>query len=162
MEGGVVNDIIVDNHHNLWVISNQQIRIYNPQTDALHSISTTDENVHLQRILPHSIHYDQAHQTIYFGGIPGIMAVNTSVMSGERQEDASSVASQTKVYITDIRSANNSIWFDSLRHQDKFILYPDDRNIEISFSNLNILNSATTRVDLSGSRKERSHLQQFV
>lgn len=145
MEGGVVNDIIVDNHHNLWVISNQQIRIYNPQTNALHSISTADENVHLQRILPHSIHYDQAHQTIFFGGIPGIMAVNTSVMSGERQEDASSVASQTKVYITDIRSANNSIWFDSLRHQDKFILYPDDRNIEISFSNLNILNSATTR-----------------
>ena len=146
MEGSVVNDIIVDNHRNLWVISNQQIRIYNPKTNALHSISTTDENVHLQRILPHSIHYDQAHQTIYFGGIPGIMAVNTSVMSGERQQDAaSSVSPHTNVYITDIRSESNSIWFDSLRHQDKFILYPDDRNVEISFSNLNILNAATTR-----------------
>jgi len=146
LEGSVVNDIIVDNNHNLWVISNQQIRIYNPLTNALHSISSADENVHLQRFLPHSFHYDQTHHTIYFGGIPGIMAVNTSVMAGERLHDDTSVSQQsTQVYITDIRSANNSIWFDSLRHQDKFILHPDDRNIEISFSNLNILNSATAR-----------------
>lgn len=148
MEGNVINDIIADSKGNLWIVSNQQIRIFDQQTNALRNISTADENVEMQRFLPHAVYYDKEGQVVYLGGIPGITTVSTSVMQSRRRHWFPSLAdTHPKVYITDIRSANNSIWFDSLRHQDAgaFVLYPDDRNIEINFSNLNILKTATTR-----------------
>ncbi len=145
MEGNVINDILADSKGNVWIISNQQIRIFDQQTSALRNISTADENVEMQRFLPHAVYYDKKSQMVYLGGIPGITTVSTSIMQRKRRMPFNSSYVETKVHITDIRSANNSIWFDSLRHQNAFILYPEDHNIEISFSNLNILNTATTR-----------------
>ncbi len=146
MEGNVINDIMTDSKGNVWIVSNQQVRIFDQQTNALRNISTADENVDMKRILPHALYYDKKSQIVYLGGIPGITTINTSIMRGKRPHLLSAVPhTHPKVYITDIRSANNSIWFDSLRHQDEFILYPEDRNIVINFSNLNILKTATTR-----------------
>lgn len=146
MEGNVINDIFADSKGNLWIISNQQIRIFDQQTSALRNISTDDENIELQRLLPHAVYYDQSAQVVYLGGIPGITAISTSIMQNKRPLRLPKfMLADSKVHITDIRSANNSIWFDSLRHQDKFVLYPDDRNIVINFSDLNILKTATTR-----------------
>lgn len=145
MEGNIINDIMADSKGNVWIISNQQIRIFDQQTSALRNISTADENVEMQRFLPHAVYYDKESQIVYLGGIPGITTISTSVMQNKRHIPFNSSHTETNVHITDIRSANNSIWFDSLRHQDEFILYPEDRNIEISFSNLNVLKTATTR-----------------
>ncbi len=137
MEGNIVNCILVDDSGQVWIVSNQQIRVFNPKTGAERLISAADENMALNRFLPHSIDYDRDKSKVYIGGIPGIIAISSTMPAS---------TSQPSIKITDIHTAGTqSLWFDSLRHQDNFVLYPEDRNIEISFSTLNILHSTTTR-----------------
>ncbi|MBO4451894.1 MAG: response regulator [Bacteroidaceae bacterium] len=136
LEGNSINDIFVDRQQQVWMVSNQQINIYNKETGAQRLISTADEQIILNRLLPHACFYDRKTNSFCFGGIPGVMTVSAQMPLDPSRQN---------VYITDIHSDNNSIWFDSLRRGDEFLINPDDQNIEISFSTLNILHTATTR-----------------
>lgn len=139
LDGKVINDILSDSNGRIWMTLNQQLREINPNDSTQHVISTSDGNVNMQRFLPLSLFYDKQNEQLFFGGIPGILCAdlkNWGKLGGK---------SNTNVLITDIRSSNMSIWNDMKRHKESFELYPNDRNVVVYFSDLNIINSASTR-----------------
>ena len=139
LNGDAVNDLIVDSNHHLWIVSNQQMAEFNPENRALRIYSASVNS--MQRFLPHSVFLDRQTERLYVGGIPGIVYHNL------KKEDTQTQATQRTVRISDVRVANHSVWFDSLRHStDNYIeLSPDDQNIEISFSSLDIMQAASAR-----------------
>jgi signal transduction histidine kinase/ligand-binding sensor domain-containing protein/DNA-binding response OmpR family regulator len=137
LSGNKINDILADGNGHVWVFSNQSVSELDVRTGALHTISTSNENIALRRILPHSLYYSGKEKKIYIGGIPCIMSVDAESKTGS--------ATRRRVVITDVKVANSSIWFDSLRHEsDRYIeLGPDNPNVEISFSSLDLLHART-------------------
>lgn len=140
LNGNAINDIIVDATRHIWVVSNQQIFVFAPQTGASFILSTFDKHINLSRILPHSVYYDKKADNLYLGGISGIIefACNENVKANAN--------TNAKVFITDIKVSNHSIWPDSEFDANEPIqLKAKDQNIEISFSSLNFIHANTLR-----------------
>ena len=114
MNGNQVNQIVADAYNHIWIDTNQKLIEFNPRNGSFRTYLTTDGSILLRRFLPTAV-CQAKDGNIYWGGIPGICMVTPS--NGLERK-----ASAVKTKITDIKLQGE---------------YPDDQNLEISFSSLN-------------------------
>lgn len=132
MNGDMVDHIKVDVLNHVWIVTNQRIREFNPRNGAFRLLSTTDENVPLNRFLPRAVYKDPDTHQIFFGGIPGLIAISPS-------QSLEAIPKNVRVLVTDIKIMGKSVLFDSERERtaNSIDINPDESNISIEFSSLN-------------------------
>lgn len=132
MNGDQVNQIVADDYNHIWIDTNRKLTEFNPRNNSFRTFQTTDGSLLLNRFLPTAM-CRMADGRICFGGIPGLCIVTPS-------NSLDLPMNNVKTYITDIRLQDRSLLFNrrDTRDSDRSItLYPNDRNIKISFSSLN-------------------------
>lgn len=140
MNGDMVDHIKVDILNHVWIVTNQRIREFNPRNGAFRLLSTTDENIPLNRFLPRAVYKDPDTHQIFFGGIPGLIAISPS-------QSLEAIPKNVRVFVTDVKIMGKSIWFDSKRERsaNSIDINPDENNISIEFSSLNYINRMRIR-----------------
>ena len=149
MKGDVLEMMLVDEFNHLWILTNQQVKEFNPHNGSFRDYTVPGKPYMLERYLPRAA-YMAADNTLYFGGIPGFISIKAS----NRLE---SLAKPATPLITNVSVGGESLFFD--RHipsEGKFEIGPDSYNIEISFSTLDYWNASRIRYayKLSGVDKE--------
>lgn len=135
-------DIISDNYGHIWISTNKRVIEFNPQNFAIKEYSCTDDNILVNSFHDNSLFKNEKGDILY-GGNRGITVFTPS-------EKLSQQAAAPKVFISDIKINNQSIYSDNNNYRynsiDQTLLFnPDDKNIEIDFSSLNYNNSSKTR-----------------
>ena len=132
MNGDRISGLAADCFGHLWVMTNQQLKEYDPESGASVTMSTYDPWCPLSRLLPASMFVDPVDHQIYVGGIPGFMAITPS-------KNIESQTGRAMPHITDVVVAGTSVWFDSPHRTTptEVTLDADAHNIVISFSTLN-------------------------
>ncbi len=131
MNGDMVDNIAIDKYNHVWIITNQQIKEFNPKNGAYRSFSASNPAILLNRFLPRAV-YEDKDGVLYFGGIPGIISMNPS----QRLE---STPQQVKASITNIKIMGQSILFDHASGDNispQIEIHPEEQNLEIEFSSL--------------------------
>ena len=127
----MVNQVEVDMFNHVWIGTNTKISEFNTKNHSYNSYLTSEKSMLLWRLIPTSL--CRGHNgEIYFGGIPGIC----SVMPSNRLDYE---AERINTIITDIKVKGESLNIDrsNKNRDERYIeIYPEDRNIEISFSSL--------------------------
>jgi ligand-binding sensor domain-containing protein/AraC-like DNA-binding protein len=140
MKGDVLEMISVDSFNHLWILTNQQVKEFNPRNNVFKNYSAPRKSFLLDRYLPRAA-YKASDNTIYFGGIPGFISIKAS----NRLE---SMPKQVKPIVTNVTVDGESLFFDkhlSPVSDVKFDLKPNSHNIEISFSILDYWNASQIR-----------------
>lgn len=150
MNGDIVETIIVDDLNHVWILTNQNVKEFNPRNNAYRNYSANGKSFLLNRFLPRSAFKD--NNTIYFGGIPGFI----SLKSDNKLE---SIPKSPKTDITDITVGDKSLFFDTHISQTSNMsidISPNSYNIKIDFSTLNYWNTSQIRYayQLEGVDKE--------
>ena len=133
LDGDIVNQLVADVYGHLWIDTNQKLIEYNPSNPSFSSYLTTDGSLSLYRFIPTAVcqGYDGK---IYFGGIPGILAVTPS----DRLDQPSK---GPVTLITGVQSQGE----EQLISEQAVVLSPDEYDLEISFSSLDYLNVSKVR-----------------
>lgn len=138
--GDMIDNINVDIYDHVWITTNQRIYEFNPSNGAYRIFATSSSNILMNRFLPGASFKDNTDGKIYYGGIPGFVAVTPSHM-------LESVPQDVKPHISNISIMGNSLWFTE-GHKDKdgtIIIQPDERNVAIEFTTLDYDNVSSIR-----------------
>lgn len=141
MNGDMINDIIVDGHNHVWIVTSLEIKEFIPESQTYRTYAVANENIDFIRFLPKSHFLAEEDEKIYFGGIPGFMSVSTV-----HEPTAGSMTPSPK--ITDVRIMGNSIYFNERtgkKSESGIDLQPGEQNIEIHFSTLDYQNTPQIR-----------------
>ena len=140
MNGDRVYKIIVDIYNHVWIYTNQKLTEFNPINGSYRNFLASDEWLLLNRFLPRAIYKDPSG-TIYFGGIPGFIALQPS-------HHLESMPQQVHTTITDVEVMGSPFPFASKPAKDmpgKVEFSAKDRNIAIHFSSLDHGNARKIR-----------------
>lgn len=140
LNGDMINQIYIDEYNHLWIVTNTRVIEYNIDNNSFRIWHTGENNKMPVRFLPTAFTVDNQGK-IYVGGIPGICKFSPS-------NTLEKVARNIKTTITDIKIQNVSAIFSLKRFNaddDTIIINSDDKNIEIFFSRLNIINADKAR-----------------
>ena len=129
VNGDIINKITVDNYNHIWITSNQTIKEFNPDNEALHIYSTRNSEFLLTRILPKSVSYS-GRGDLYFGGISGVVSISPSQKLEGIPEDVETLITNVKVMGKDMWENNH---FDE-NESNLITLKPRENNLEIAFS----------------------------
>ena len=151
MKGDVLEMILVDSFNHLWILTNQQVKEFNPNNNIFRNYSAPKKSFILDRYLPRAA-YKANDNTMYFGGIPGFISIKAS-------NRLQSIPKQIKPIITNITVDGESLFFD--RHlpflpNGKIDIESNSYNIEVCFSTLDYWNASQIRYayKLSGIDKD--------
>lgn len=141
LNGNQVNKIMTDLYNHIWIDTNNKVIEFNPHNGSYKTYPTSDDiSKSLWRLIPTT--FCMANDgRIFFGGIPGMMAVTPSA---RLERDARLV----KVTITNVKVMNKSIFFGKNKYEQsskEIIVDKDDRNIDIEFSTLDQCHATETR-----------------
>lgn len=155
MNGDRINSIVTDSLGHVWIVTNREIREFNPQNESYRILDAANENIGFTQFLPRSV-YQSSERKMYFGGIPGIF----SVASSQNMEKSSMPVTPL---ITDVKVMGRSLYFNQERRKNSLehvSIYPNDQNLEIHFSTLDYLHFTQIRYAyrLSGVDKEWVYL----
>lgn len=140
MNGDVLEKVLVDAFNHVWILTNQNVKEFNPKNNVYHNYSAPGKSFLLNRFLPLAA-YKHTDNTLFFGGIPGFI----SIKAGNRLE---SIAKPIKTFITDIKVGDESLFFNqhrTLADSACLDIPSDSYNIEISFSTLNYWDTSQIR-----------------
>lgn len=141
LNGNQVNRIVTDMYNHIWIDTNNKVIEFNPHNGSYKTYLTSDDGAQqLWRLIPTTSCVANDGR-IFFGGIPGIMAVTPSA---RLERDARPV----NVTITNVKVMNRSILFGENKYDQspaKITIDHHDRNIEIAFSTLDQCHAAETR-----------------
>ncbi|MCW3785250.1 hybrid sensor histidine kinase/response regulator transcription factor [Plebeiibacterium sediminum] len=132
LDDEIIYDLIVDQFNHLWIVSHKKIIEYNPENNASY-IYDTHNGLSINTHMKGAFFMSKLSEKIYFGGNRGYSCITPS-------ERLKQPAQPTKTILTDIKIQNESIINnkDIYNKEDNTLtLSPDDRNLEIHFSNLN-------------------------
>lgn len=138
LDGDRINSVMVDEYNYVWVMTHQEIRVYNPKNGAYFAYHTGEPGFSLKRLIAHTYVHTPQTQAL-FGGVGGIASFNIS----QRLEQ---MPGEDVTRITDIRLDGKSVWNGdtcTAFKNDVLQIPPDVKDIEIRFSSLNY--SATNR-----------------
>lgn len=132
LSGEKINDIIIDRHNHVWIVSNQFVREYNPRNGAYLTYSTRHENFPLMRFTENSSSLTP-EGNVCIGGIGGTVTLPaTMALEG--------MPKNVETRISDIIINGESRLSKGLENKHgkpEIKLRPEDENIEIHFSALN-------------------------
>lgn len=140
MRGDVLEMLLVDSFNHVWILTNQQVKEFNPRNNVFRNYAAPRKSFLLDRYLPRAA-YKAQDNTMYFGGIPGFISIKAS----NRLE---SMPRQVKPIITNVTVGKESLFFDrhlSLLPEGEVDIKPEGHNIEISFSTLDYWNASQIR-----------------
>mgnify|MGYP002855273749 FL=1 len=131
LNGDQINKVYADDFGHIWVMQNYQVIEYNPHNGSFRTYSARDGSMPINRLIPTALCVGVSG-TIYFGGIPGILATKPS-NTLERQ------SKNVAVTITCVNTNGKDIFLGGDDNSKKLAIEisPDDINIEIYFSTLN-------------------------
>lgn len=128
-----IQDIVCDNFDNVWIATNRKIIRYTPSLNIYQNYTSDNDAIIVDSFRYRAFFLGESDDLL-FGGNKGIVSFKTNEVDIEPQSN--------KVYITDIEINNKSILgaknttkFYPL--QNKLILEPSDKYIEIDFSVMN-------------------------
>lgn len=140
MKGDRINSIVADRFNHVWIVSNREIKEFNPQNGAYRILDAANENIGFTQFLPHSV-YQASDGELYFGGIPGILSVSPS-------PNMEKISQHVTPLVTDVKVMGNSLYFNperrgnNLEHVD---IRSDEQNLEIHFSTLDYQHAVQIR-----------------
>ena len=140
MKGDVLEMILVDSFNHVWILTNQQVKEFNPRNNVFFNYTAPRKSFLLDRFLPRAA-YKAADNTMYFGGIPGFISIQAS----NRLE---SIPKPVKPIITNIKVGDESLLFDEhypLSDGRDVEIGADGYNIQICFSTLDYWNASQIR-----------------
>ncbi|MFB6340872.1 two-component regulator propeller domain-containing protein [Saccharicrinis sp. FJH62] len=131
MKGDIINNVVVDEYNHLWIVTNQNIKEYNPYNSAYRIYSTRNSDYLVTRFLSNAVFYNKPDE-IFFGGISGVISISPS-------QQLEGIPEKVSTHITDIRISGKSIMMDytnGKRNDELLNISPDEKNLEIDFSSL--------------------------
>lgn len=140
MRGDRINSIVADRFNHVWIVSNREIKEFNPQNGAYRILDAANENIGFTQFLPHSV-YQTSDGELYFGGIPGILSVSPS-------QNMERISQHVTPLVTDVKVMGRSLYFtperrvNNLEHVD---IRSDEQNLEIHFSTLDYQHAVQIR-----------------
>ncbi|MDR1557973.1 MAG: helix-turn-helix domain-containing protein [Tannerellaceae bacterium] len=155
MKGDVLEMVLVDAFNHVWILTNQEVKEFNPRNNVFRDYSAPRKSFLLDRFLPRSA-YKAADNTMYFGGIPGFISIRAS-------NSLESIPKPVKPVITNIKVGDESLFYDKhmpLSDNGGLDIESDAYNIEISFSILDYWNAGQIRYayKLSGVNKDWNYV----
>lgn len=130
-------NIIEDNAGHIWFSTKDKITVYNPDNGAFRNFTMAD-GILVNSFIKNACFKD-TNGKIYFGGNKGICAFNPESVFRELHQTHKSLVTDVKIDNKSVFRDNANARFDMAR---KYLeLSHNDRNIEISFSTLNYMNS---------------------
>jgi signal transduction histidine kinase/CheY-like chemotaxis protein/AraC-like DNA-binding protein/ligand-binding sensor domain-containing protein len=135
LNGDMVDHIKVDHYNNIWIVTNQRIREFNPANGAYRIFTTMDAGIPLRRFLPRAVYVDPLDNRIYIGGIPGLLAITPKRLIDVAYQNP-------KVVISDVKVMERSIWFGTSanKKENSIEILPDEQYVRIEFSSLDYSN----------------------
>lgn len=151
MGGDKINNLLADDSGRIWITTNREVKMFNPQDGTYRSFPASDPEIGFSRFLPDAI-CKAPDGRLYIGGIAGILSISPT-------RHIESPLKHGVPVITDVRIMGQSLLLEDGHTKNSsgaVEIRPDEQNLEICFSTLD--HSAARQVRyayrLSGVDKE--------
>ena len=131
LSNNIIYDVVADNQGNLWILTDQKIIIYDLKKQDFHLIRSSDPAIHLNDF---TTIYKDDEDRMHIGGTGGILVVSRGGSIPQNSDNS-------LIKLTDLRINGEA----SHCENEKIILQPNERNIELFFSTFDHVNSGKIR-----------------
>lgn len=127
LKGDAIKDMVMDAYGHLWIVSDQFVKEYNPESGACRILYCQDKNISMDNFC--SVSIDGKRVTVC--GTKAILSINTSSLINGKKSDA-----VPHITAVTIGSKEHIIGMN----EQQVEVRPDDINVTFQFSTLNPLN----------------------
>lgn len=144
-DGNKFYNIIKDEDSHLWIFSDQRVIEYFPNEKYSREYSTLDYNIPITRFIPGAISGGHKNEILY-GGYGGFISFNNDkgkTKDNNRFFNFADLTNITPLFVTDVTNGGKSLMFSGdpmICGSSEVVLSPDQSEIIISVSNLDMLN----------------------
>ncbi len=134
-----IGSLRVDSYGYVWIVTNRTLQILNPETNMVRTYTVADYGIDMERFFPLATSVDSTG-SFCIGGAQGVVCVDPVSLIG--------VENSAKVNVTSVKVEGETVFIGmpaELDDNSSLSLAADSRNISISFSSLDYLNTSAVR-----------------
>lgn len=135
-----VGSLYIDSFGYVWIVTNRTLHMFNPTTKMVRTYTVSDSSIDMERFFPFATTLDSTG-IFCVGGSQGIVCINPTNPL-DKKDDA-------YVNITSIKAGGKNVFMGQTGVKEEgpqtVYLKADSRNLSISFSSLDYLNTSAIR-----------------